>query len=121
MLLAKVLGLKELLVTNITLRDGLFGEMATRKSWTAEFSRQIIRSAIDLGRRYEFDDGLALHVANLSPDSLPPAQRRAPARPAHEIVLYVAALLHEIGLFVSTHSSPEHAMYLIRNSELFAP
>jgi exopolyphosphatase/guanosine-5'-triphosphate,3'-diphosphate pyrophosphatase len=37
----------------------------------------------------------------------------------YQIILYVAALLHEIGHFVSTRSHHKHAMYLIRNSELF--
>lgn len=118
-LLAKALGLKELLVTSITLRDGLLREMATRKTWTAEFSRQIIRSAIDLGRRYEFDEPHALHVANLSQTLFHQLKDEHQLDPRYEIVLYVAALLHEIGLFVSTHSSHKHAMYLIRNSELF--
>ena len=119
LLLAKGMGLKELLVTSITLRDGLLREMATRTSWTAEFSRQIIRSAIDLGRRYEFDEPHALHVAKLSQILFHQLHEEHQLDTRYEIVLYVAALLHEIGLFVSTHSHHKHAMYLIRNSELF--
>ena len=37
----------------------------------------------------------------------------------YELILYVAALLHEIGQFVSTAGYHKHSMYLIRNSELF--
>ena len=37
----------------------------------------------------------------------------------HEIILYVAALLHEIGLYVSHQSHHKHTLYLIKNSELF--
>jgi exopolyphosphatase/guanosine-5'-triphosphate,3'-diphosphate pyrophosphatase len=118
-LLAKALGLKEIQVTSISLRDGLLREMATRASWSAEFSRQIIRSAIDLGRRYEFDEPHALHVAKLSQILFHQLSDEHQLDTRYEIVLYVAALLHEIGLFVSTHSSHKHAMYLIRNSELF--
>jgi exopolyphosphatase/guanosine-5'-triphosphate,3'-diphosphate pyrophosphatase len=36
-----------------------------------------------------------------------------------EVVLNVAALLHEIGLFISNRSYHKHSLYLIRNSELF--
>jgi exopolyphosphatase/guanosine-5'-triphosphate,3'-diphosphate pyrophosphatase len=35
------------------------------------------------------------------------------------VILQVAALLHEIGLFVSNRSYHKHSLYLIRNSELF--
>jgi exopolyphosphatase/guanosine-5'-triphosphate,3'-diphosphate pyrophosphatase len=44
-------------------------------------------------------------------------EHHLPAR--YEIVLVIAALLHEIGLFVSNRSYHKHSMYLIRNSELF--
>ena len=118
-LLAKELGLREISVTSISLRDGLLREMATRTSWTAEFSRQISRSAIDLGRRYEFDEPHALHVAKLSQILFHELSDEHQLDTRYEIVLYVAALLHEIGLFVSAHSSHKHAMYLIRHSELF--
>ena len=37
----------------------------------------------------------------------------------NEVLLYIAALLHEVGLFVSNRSHHKHSMYLIRNSELF--
>ena len=37
----------------------------------------------------------------------------------YELLLHVAALLHEIGSFVSNRSHHKHSMYLILNSELF--
>ncbi len=39
--------------------------------------------------------------------------------PKHELLLHVAALLHEIGLYVGISSHHKHSMYLILNSELF--
>ena len=35
------------------------------------------------------------------------------------MILFVAALLHEIGLLVNIRSNHKHALYLIRNSEIF--
>ncbi len=32
-----------------------------------------------------------------------------------ELLLYLAALLHEIGLYINVRSNHKHAMYLIRN------
>ncbi|MBI2477188.1 MAG: exopolyphosphatase, partial [Planctomycetia bacterium] len=46
-------------------------------------------------------------------------------RPQHQldhrfaVILYIAALLHEIGLYVGFASHHKHTMYLLRNSELF--
>ena len=37
----------------------------------------------------------------------------------YELILYTAALLHEIGLAISQRSFHKHSMYIIRNSEIF--
>jgi exopolyphosphatase/guanosine-5'-triphosphate,3'-diphosphate pyrophosphatase len=39
--------------------------------------------------------------------------------PRHELILRVAALLHEIGGFISNRSHHKHSLYLIQNSRLF--
>jgi exopolyphosphatase/guanosine-5'-triphosphate,3'-diphosphate pyrophosphatase len=118
-LLAKELSLASVLVTNVNLRDGLLSEMASSDAWTKEFSRQIIRSAIDLGRKFGFDEQHALHVAELSSKLFHQLKDEHQLPPRYEVVLYVAALLHEIGLFVSNRSYHKHSLYIIRNSELF--
>lgn len=118
-LIARKFELKEILVTNISLRDGMLKELAATETWSKEFSKQIIRSAMDLGRKFEYDEPHATHVAQLASALFHQlrAEHQLPAR--MEIVLFVAALLHEIGLFVSNRSYHKHSLYLIRNSELF--
>jgi exopolyphosphatase/guanosine-5'-triphosphate,3'-diphosphate pyrophosphatase len=117
--LARAFQLDHVLVTDANLRDGLLTEMAAKAAWTEEFSQQIVRSALDLGRKFTIDEPHALHVAELSRNLFRELadEHHLPAR--YEIILYVAALLHEIGLFVSNRSYHKHSMYLIRNSELF--
>ena len=117
--LAHAFELEHVLVSNANLRDGLLKEMAVQSAWTEELANQAFRSAIDLGRRYHFDETHARHVADTArqlflelPDEHQLDQR-------HEVILYLAALLHEIGLYVSFRSHHKHSMYLIRNSELF--
>jgi exopolyphosphatase/guanosine-5'-triphosphate,3'-diphosphate pyrophosphatase len=119
LLLARSLGAREVLVTSSTLRDGLLREAALRSSWSSEFSRQIIRSAVDLGKRYAFDEPHALHVAQLAQQLFQQLADEHHLDTRYAIILYVAALLHEIGMFVNTRSHHKHALYLIRNSELF--
>jgi exopolyphosphatase/guanosine-5'-triphosphate,3'-diphosphate pyrophosphatase len=45
------------------------------------------------------------------------AEHALPAR--YLLLLHLAALLHEVGLFVSTRSHHKHSLYLILNSDLF--
>ncbi len=87
--------------------------------WNSEFSNQIIRSAFDLARRYDVDQAHAQHVADLSQLLFDQLKEQHKLDPRHEVILYVAALLHEVGQFISIRSHHKHAMYVIRNSELF--
>lgn len=118
-LLAKELSLTSVLVTNVNLRDGLLSEMAGSAAWSKEFSKQIIRSATDLGRKFQFDEQHATHVADLSAKLFQQLKEEHQLTARYEVILYVAALLHEVGLFVSNSSYHKHSMYLIRHSDLF--
>ena len=117
--LAKGLGLDQLLVTDTSLRDGLFQEMAGSDGLADQFRQQIIRSAVTLGRKFAFDEKHALHVAELAKNLFHQLEPEHQLAPRNEIILYLAGLLHEIGLFVSSRSLHKHTMYLINNSELF--
>ena len=117
--IAKAMKLKTLLVTNVTLRDGLLREMAGMNALTEEFSAQVTRSAIDLGNKFGFDEAHARHVAHLCRMLFRMLRDEHELDPRYETVLAIAALLHEIGMFVSTRSYHKHSMYLIKNSELF--
>src|SRR5262245_1838946 len=118
-LLAKELQVPSLLVTNVNLRDGLLKELAGSETGSKEFSQQIARSAIDLGRKFNFDEQHATHVAQLCSMLVQQLRDEHQLSPRYEVILHVAALLHEIGLFVSNRSYHKHSLYLIRNSELF--
>ena len=120
MQLAEAYGLDTVLVANINLRDGLLKEMAAQG---------------------HLDGGVQQPDHPFGARSRPQVSLRRTPRPAgrrscrggcskplrdehqldhrHEIILYVAALLHEIGLYVSQQSHHKHSMYLIKNSELF--
>ncbi len=118
-LLAQHFSLPHVYVCDTNLRDGLLHDMAVGGSWTAEFRNQIVRSAVSLGRKFDFDESHARNVAELTRklfDELTP-EHQLDSR--YEVLLYVAALLHEIGLYINVRSNHKHALYLIRNSELF--
>jgi exopolyphosphatase / guanosine-5'-triphosphate,3'-diphosphate pyrophosphatase len=118
-MMARVFSRQRLFITNTNLRDGLLKEIALGNRWNSEFSNQIIRSAFDLARRYDVDQAHAQHVADLSQLLFDQLKEQHKLDPRHEVILYVAALLHEVGQFISIRSHHKHAMYVIRNSELF--
>lgn len=117
--IAEKLNAKDLIVADVNLRDGLLHEMATHNKWEESFNDQIVRSAVDLGRKFEFDESHAMHVAGLSKQLFEGLKSEHQLPKQFQLTLYIAALLHEIGLFISNRSLHKHSMYLIRHSELF--
>jgi exopolyphosphatase/guanosine-5'-triphosphate,3'-diphosphate pyrophosphatase len=117
--IARAANLRQVMVTGATMRDGLLIEMSRRGAVTEEFNSQIIRSALNLGRKFEFDEAHAIHVARLCDALFKALQPEHRLEQRFAIVLHVAALLHEIGLFINSGSHHKHSMYLILNSELF--
>jgi exopolyphosphatase / guanosine-5'-triphosphate,3'-diphosphate pyrophosphatase len=117
--LAKILSLEQVTVSVANLRDGLLREMGDQTIWTEDFRNQIIHSALELGRKYEFDEQHARHVAELSKALFGALKEEHGIDARGELVLYLAALLHEIGGFISHTSLHKHSMYLIEHSDLF--
>jgi exopolyphosphatase/guanosine-5'-triphosphate,3'-diphosphate pyrophosphatase len=74
---------------------------------------------MDLGRKYRFDESHAVHVASLCASLFDQLQAVHRLDPRYRTMLYVAALLHEVGNVISTRSHHKHSMYLVMNSELF--
>lgn len=118
-LLAKHFDLENVFVCDTNLRDGLLHDMAANHQLDDDFRNQIVRSAISLGRKFGFDETHASNVAHLARKLFQQLAELHQLDHRHEVMLFVAALLHEIGLIVNTRSNHKHALYLIRNSELF--
>ena len=118
-LIARGFAQQEIAIADTNLRDGLLQDMAIRDVWTANFRSQIIRSAISLGRRFDFQEKHARHVATLCRKLFSELQAEHQLEPKMELILYLAALLHEVGTYINARSNHKHAMYVIRNSELF--
>jgi len=118
-MLARAFGLDEVLISNVNLRDGLLQEFAAHRTWTTDFTNQLVQSALSLGRKFQFDESHARKVADLSRRLFVELREEHRLEARYEVILYVAALLHEIGLFISTPGHHRHSMYLIQNSELF--
>ena len=116
---AESYGADRLRLVAATLRDGVLREMAMRGQWSGAFIEQIERSAIELGHKYHFVEAHARHVASLSRALFEALQAQHRLGKREEVLLHIAALLHEIGLFISSRAHHKHSYYLIENSELF--
>ena len=116
---AQKLNVKKFLVADVNLRDGLIHEMSCDAGWIESIQKQIMRSAIQLGRKFKFDEEHCRHVAQLACSIFDDLEElhKLPAR--YRSIMELAALLHDIGYFVSSRSRHKHSMYLISNSEIF--
>ena len=117
--LARALNLRHILVAEVNLRSGLLTEMATGGAWTAEFKRQIMSSAVAVGRHYQVDLRHARHVAFYAKKIFDHLREEHQLNARDEMILAVACLLHESGLYVSSSSHHKHSFYLILNSDIF--
>lgn len=108
-------------VSNATLRHGLIVDLARSEGGLGieVFSRQVLASARALGEKYTYDAKHARNIANLALrlyDELK-AEHGLDAR--DRLLLEIAALLHDIGLFVNIRAHHKHSQYLISVSEIF--
>ncbi|QDV81288.1 Exopolyphosphatase [Stieleria magnilauensis] len=118
-MLAKQFRLEHVYVSDTNLREGLLKDIAVGGSWTAEFRNQIVRSALSLGRRFHFDEMHARSVAELARKLFDQLRSEHLLDNRHEVILHVAALLHEIGMQINVRSHHKHSLYIIKYSELF--
>jgi exopolyphosphatase/guanosine-5'-triphosphate,3'-diphosphate pyrophosphatase len=119
-LLLKAAGSKDMVVTDVSMRDGILGDLvdsAPGHEATHPYT-EIIQSAQAVGQKYRTDLAHAQHTRMVAVrlfDELA-AEHRLSGR--HRLLLEVAALLHEIGTFVSSRAHHKHSYYLIVNSEI---
>jgi exopolyphosphatase/guanosine-5'-triphosphate,3'-diphosphate pyrophosphatase len=117
--LARAFHVGEILVAQASLRDGLLKELAVRGAWTFEFAEQAVHAAMLLARKFNADQEHSLHVADLSVRLFRELQPEHGLEERFELLLRIAALLHEVGTFLSDQSHHKHSMYIIQHSELF--
>lgn len=112
---------RQFFISQVSMRDGLLLDLASRVTGREDeaLTKGVIRSALAVARKYRADRRHAQTVADLATklfDELQPEHRLAPRQ---RLLLRVAALLHEVGGFVSNRSHHKHSYYLIANAEIF--
>ena len=112
---------KQMIVSAVSMRDGLVLELAryvTGEEDTATL-HGVIHSAMAIGEKYHVNPDHAQQVADLSVRLFDELRADHGLGPRYRLLIRVAGLLHEVGGFVSSRSHHKHSYYLIANSEIF--
>jgi exopolyphosphatase/guanosine-5'-triphosphate,3'-diphosphate pyrophosphatase len=117
--MARAFGLRQIYVCGITLRDGLLAEAASGNAWSEDFVRQILNSARETGRRYQLDQAHADCVTDIALTLFRALKDEHRLEYRYEVILTVAAQLHDVGMFISASSHHKHSQYIIKNSDIF--
>jgi exopolyphosphatase/guanosine-5'-triphosphate,3'-diphosphate pyrophosphatase len=119
--LLRVTQAPEVLVPRVSLRDALLADLAraVRGDAEADFRRQVLASADALAEKYQANLRHARCVSRFCDrlfEDLRPLHRLGERE---KTLLLAAAVLHDVGLFVSLQAHHKHSEYLIRASQLF--
>ena len=112
---------ESVLVPEATLRAGLLLDMVREEQGQGieDFSRQVLASAAALGQKYQYDAPHARHVATLSGRIFDDLRSEHGLGVRDRLLLEVAALLHDVGIFVNLRAHHKHTQYILSVSEIF--
>ncbi len=117
--IAESLKLEAIHIPATEYEQGLLHDLLLSRDLTGNFAEEVIRSARILAERYQSDPSHGEHVAALCGrffDELTPLHQLTP----HDgLLLQVAAILHEVGTYISPRAHHKHSEYIILNSEIF--
>jgi len=122
----KVFGLKDVIISESALREGMVLHYISGIRGRAGGSGQLdIRrqSVVELGYRCNWHKPHSLQVAKLSVMLFDQLQTLHGLKPQYRELLEYGALLHNIGEFISISTHHKHSQYIIMNGELrgFSP
>jgi exopolyphosphatase/guanosine-5'-triphosphate,3'-diphosphate pyrophosphatase len=112
---------KRLVVSDASLRQGALLDLAAAEGalGAGEFDQQVLASADALGRRYRYDHEHGRHVAQLAARLFDELRDEHRLGTRERLLLQAAALLHDVGVYVSLRAHHKHSQYLIAASQIF--
>jgi len=114
-------GAANVAVPLVTIRDGYLFDLASGVDSTLqdEFFSQIIASAVNLGRKFHFDEAHGMHVAKNCMIIFDALVKEHGMSRRHRIMLETAATLHDVGTYIKASGHHKHGQYIVANSEIF--
>jgi exopolyphosphatase/guanosine-5'-triphosphate,3'-diphosphate pyrophosphatase len=110
-----------LVISDASLRTGVLLDVAEPggRSSAGDFDREVLASAEAVGHKYRFDRAHGRQVAMLAMRVFDEFRDDHGLSKRERLLLQVAALLHDIGVFVSLRAHHKHAQYLLEASQIF--
>ncbi len=114
------LGVDRLTIPGIGLKEGILYDIISEifDEASSRHREQAVNSAVQLGRKYGFDEQHAVTVTRYALSLFDAAHQMHGLDRQHRDLLEVAALLHDIGQFISASGHHKHSYYLIMSSPL---
>lgn len=120
--LARMAGADVILAPDVGVKEGLLLDLAddliSHASHEVRQEEQLTKAAMSLGRRFMFDESHGLHVARLALSLFDQLGEVHLLAPDDRKLLLAAAILHDIGSFISRKAHHKHSLYIIKRSEL---
>lgn len=110
-----------ILAPSVGLREGIVAEVVERHFESADAGKgehTATRSAIQLGRRYHFDEAHGTQVDRLATELFDRLARLHGLDDEARMLLRVAALTHDVGDFVHPAAHHKHTQYILEHSDL---
>jgi exopolyphosphatase/guanosine-5'-triphosphate,3'-diphosphate pyrophosphatase len=85
----------------------------------SSFEDEVVEAAHDLVNKFKCDRKHVVQVAKYSTSLFEALVDLHQLPRRYELLLRVAALLHEVGMFVSPREHHKHSLYLLMNTEIF--
>ena len=111
----------EILVPYTNTREGLLLNSIKKpdKALQKKFKSQVIASAWNLAKKYKVDEHHAECVRSLSLKLFDSLKKELGLEEKTRILLELAAILHDIGMFIRADNHHIHSAYIINNSDIF--
>jgi len=109
---------RRLFVADASLRTGALLDMAAPGS-AKDVEDQVLASADAVGHRFRFDRAHGRHVAMLATQLFDACRDDHGLSERERLLLQVAALLHDIGVYVSLRAHHKHSQYLLASVQIF--
>jgi exopolyphosphatase/guanosine-5'-triphosphate,3'-diphosphate pyrophosphatase len=125
--LAELAEVSKIHVPHVGIREGvvldLVADLTGERAQVDRRLQDLRAQTVALGRRYLFDEGHAVRVGDLSLSLFDQLEELHRLGEADRRILVAAAILHDVGAFISYKRHHRHSLYLITHSELpgFSP
>lgn len=113
--IVKLADVDEVLIPNVGLKDGLLVDMIQELYGEKKhaYRDQVLSSALQIGRKYMFDEQHGTMTATFSVKLFDETKTLHNLNLEYRLLLEVAALLHDIGMFINVNDHHKHTQYLL--------